>query len=305
MIQYLRNVINHVADEHFWRSDDEPLFRHYQNWNTPIACLTLRGYYRNKATMKRALNNSRSLSTVQTSKLVDKFKSLAKSKTLVMPSFSTLLHQYRLALDSVHCLLLPLLPSRVIIRGLQLVTQWLIGTAVSVMVDVSGCGLVLSDTIEYAAGPLENLGGGFGAHGPASPTGPERRQLLHRAARSGYCSLVSASFFPGSLKRWMPAILSGVYCVDSVLLLLYRDECSGSSETIGDYYSTSTRLCCEDSILKTLLRGFYYQDYVARSMLLARVYYQESIIGGVYCQDSIIKTLLRRLYYQDCTAKNV
>jgi hypothetical protein len=192
----LRNVINHVADEHFRRSDDEPLFRHYQNWNTPIACLALRGYYTNKATMESALTSSRSLSTVQTSKLVDKFKSLAKSKTLVMPSFfSTLLHRYRLALNSVHCLLLPLLPSRVIIKGLQLVTQWLIGTAVSVMMDVSGCGgLVLSDAIEYAAGPLENLGGGFGAHGPASPTGPERRQLLHRAARSDFCSLVSGSF---------------------------------------------------------------------------------------------------------------
>jgi hypothetical protein len=124
------------------------------------------------------LHNSRSLSTGQRCKLVgtvDEFKSLAKSKTLVMPSFSTLLHRYPLALDSVNGRPLPLLPSRVIIRGLQTVTQWLIGTAVSVMVDVSGCGLVLSDAIEYAAGPLEKLGGGFGAHGPASPTGPERR----------------------------------------------------------------------------------------------------------------------------------
>jgi hypothetical protein len=34
------------------------------------------------------------------------------------------------------------------------------------------------------------------------------------------------------------------------ILMLYGDESSGTSETIGDFYSTSTRLCCEDSMIK-------------------------------------------------------
>jgi hypothetical protein len=45
-------------------------------------------------------------------------------------------------------------------------------------------------------------------------------------------------------------ILSGVCCEDSIILMMYGDKSSRASETIGDYYSTSTRLFCEDCIIK-------------------------------------------------------
>jgi hypothetical protein len=91
-------------------------------------------------------------------------------------------------------------------------------------------------------------------------------------------------------------LLSGVCCEDSIILMLYGDEeSSRTSETIGDYYSTSKRLCCEDSIIRSLLQGVYcWHESIIMSQLQG-LYYHEAVARTLVSEESVVRTLSSRL----------
>jgi hypothetical protein len=52
-------------------------------------------------------------------------------------------------------------------------------------------------------------------------------------------------------------------------------------------------LCCQDSLARSMLPGFYSQDTIARTLMIKR------LLPRVYYQDSVTRTLLSGLCYED------
>jgi hypothetical protein len=73
-------------------------------------------------------------------------------------------------------------------------------------------------------------------------------------------SMLAGFYYQESVAK---TLLSRLYCEDSIILMMYGDESSRTSETIGDYYSKAqdsaarivlSRLCSEESVMRTLLQ---------------------------------------------------